>query len=245
MNIKKTIIILVCLILIVLLFDKVLMPWYVKDEIVKTPNVTGMTIEQAMVVLSNAGLKPINGGERFDNRYPKGTVILQKPKANQEVKIGRRVYLIVSSGNVLVDVPDFRFKSVSEANILINKIGLSLGSIIEDTTTDAPKGLIVAQSISPNSKVEKGSVINLYVSSGGILGNIEVPDIVGLSLSDGLKILQTNNLAVGKVIYQPSIDLLPNTIIYQYPQAGALVSEETRIDLIVSRGKINEMEIIE
>ncbi len=242
---KKLFIFFIVLIAIILLFDKVIMPWYVRDEIVKTPNVTGMTLEQARVVLSNAGLVPVDGGERFDNRFPKGTVILQKPKANQEVKIGRRVYLIISSGNVLVNVPDFRYKSLSEANILVTKVGLTLGDIIEDTLTEAPKGLIVNQSIPPGEKVEKGSVINFHISSGSLLGEVEVPNLVGKSFNDGRKIIEAKGLTLGKIIYQPSIDLLPNTIVYQNPQSGSHVPEGTRIDLIVVKEKINEKEIIE
>jgi beta-lactam-binding protein with PASTA domain len=245
MNFKKLILYFIIFIGIVILFDRVIMPFYVKGEEVIVPNVTGMTYEQARLVLSNAGLEPVNGGERFDSKFPKGTVILQRPSANKTVKAGRRIYLIISGGNIKVSVPDIRHKRVEEATILLNRAGLSLSEILEDTLTDIPKGLISAQSVPPNEQVEKGTSITVWVSSASKFGNVEVPYLVGKSLSEVRQIIETKNLKIGKIVYQPSLDYLPNTVIYQYPSAGSLVEEGTQVDLIVVKEKLSEKEIIE
>jgi len=221
------------------------MPFYVKGEEVTVPNVTGMTYEQAQVVLKNAGLEPINGGERYDSKYPKGTVILQKPSANKVVKAGRRIYLIISGGNIKVTVPDVRHKRVEEATILLNRAGLTIGEILEDTLSDIPKGLISAQSIPPNELVEKGTPISVWVSSVSSFGNIEVPSLVGKSLSEAKQMLESKDLKIGKIVYQTSVDYLPNTVIYQYPSAGSFVESQTQIDLIVVKEKVTGKEIIE
>jgi len=221
------------------------MPFYVKGEEVTVPNVTGMTYEQAQVVLKNAGLEPINGGERYDSKYPKGTVILQNPSANKVVKAGRRIYLIISGGNIKVTVPDVRHKRVEEATILLNRAGLTIGEILEDTLSDIPKGLISAQSIPPNELVEKGTAISVWVSSVSSFGNVEVPSLVGKSLSEAKQMLESKDLKIGKIVYQTSIDYLPNTVIYQYPSAGSFVEPQTQIDLIVVKEKVTGKEIIE
>ncbi len=245
MNIKKILIYLVLIVIIAILFDRVLMPFYVGRDEVHVPNVVGMTFEQGKVVLENSKLEPVLGGERFDSKYPKGTIILQRPIANKLVKVGRRVYLIISSGNVKVEVPNIKHKNVDEARIILNRSGLTLGEIFEDTTSDIPRGLISMQSISPGEMVEKGTSINIWISSPLITGNIEVPDLIGRSFSDAKQILESKNLKVGKVVYQPSLDFLPNTVIYQYPSAGSLVQELTQIDLVVVKEKVSGKEIIE
>lgn len=245
MKIKKIIIYLVILILLIIFFDRILMPFFVGRAEVKVPNVVGMTYEQGKSILEQNKLEPVFGGEHYDSKYPKGTIILQRPVADKMVKVGRRIYLIVSSGNIKVEVPNIKYKSVEEASIILSRSDLSIGQIFEDTLTDVPKGLITSQSINPGELVEKGTLINIWVSSTGSFGNIEVPDLVGRSFSEAKKIIESQNLKVGKIVYQPSIDFLPNTVIYQYPASGSFVQEFTPIDLIIVKEKISGKEIIE
>ncbi len=245
MKIKFIIYFILFFVVLLLIFDKVIMPLYINVEHVKVPNVVGLTFEQGKQILENAGLDPIHGGERFDERYPKGTIILQRPAANKIVKAGRKIYIIVSSGVVQVEVPDVRHKTLDEARSILDRAGLQIGQILEDTTSDVPRGLITKQSLPANTKVDKGTLIDIYVSNYTASGRIEVPDLKGMSLSEAKAILANKNLMVGKIVYQPSIDFLPNTVIYQYPGVGTYVTEGTFVDLIVVKEKISDKEIIE
>ncbi len=183
MSIKKVIIYFGILIVLIILIDRVLMPLYVGKNEVKVPNVLGMTYEQAVKVLQNVSLETTHGGERYDSKFPKGTIISQRPIANKVVKEGR-IYLIVSGGNIKVEVPKVTYKKVKEASFLLNRNGLTLGEIFEDTTSDVPKGLITNQSIAPGEMVEKGTSIDIWVSSLPAGGNTEIPDVKGMSLSE-------------------------------------------------------------
>lgn len=246
MKIKFFIYFILFFVVLLLAFDKVIMPLYINVDHVKVPNVVGLTFEQGKKILEDAGLDPVQGGERFDERYPKGTIILQRPAANKTVKAGRKIYIIVSSGVVQVEVPDIRHKTLDEALAILQRSGLQIGEIIEDTTSDIPRGLITQQSYPANTKVDKGTFIDIYVSNySASSGRIEVPDLKGMTLSEAKTLLTSKNLMVGKIVYQPSIDFLPNTVIYQYPGAWTYVSEGTYIDLVVVKEKINDKEIIE
>lgn len=246
MKIKFIIYFIPFFVVLLLIFDKVIMPLYINVEHIKVPNVVGLNFEQGKQILENAGLDPVHGGERFDERYPKGTIILQRPAANKIVKAGRKIYIIVSSGEVQVEVPDIRHKTLDEALAILLRAELKVGKIIEDTTSDVPRGLITQQSYPANIKVDKGTFIDIYVSNySASSGRVEVPDLKGMTLSEAKTILTSKNLMVGKVVYQPSIDFLPNTVIYQYPGVGTYVSEGTFIDLIVVKEKISDKEIIE
>lgn len=245
MKLKKILIYLAIFIGIVLVFDLILMPLYVGREEVKVPNVVGMTYEQGKALIEQANLEPVFGGERYDSKYPKGTIILQRPGGNKIVKVGRRIYLIVSGGNIKVEVPNVRFKSIDEARIILSRAGLSIEHIFEDTLSDVPRGIVTSQSFNPGEMVEKGTPVSLWVSVGTIAGNIEVPEVVGKSISEARRILEFRNLQVGRIVYQTSTEFLPNTVMYQYPSPGTFVQEFTAIDLVVVKEKVTGKEIIE
>ena len=96
---KKAIIIFVVFIGFIFLFNSVIMPWYVRhDTLVKVPSVIGMKYEDAVKVLDDADLEGLQGDVRYDGSKPIGTILDQNPPADQMVKDGRRIYLIVSGG---------------------------------------------------------------------------------------------------------------------------------------------------
>jgi len=64
------------------------------------------------------------------------------------------------------------------------------------------------------------------------------------SLSEAEKVLADSSLKVGKINYQPSFSLLPNTILDQYPSKGNKVNPGDAIDLFVTKS-VNENQIKE
>ena len=94
---KKTGLIILGIIVIVVLFNNLIMPWYVKhDTLVQVPSVIGLNYDEALKKLDDAGLEGIQGDIRYDATKPIGTVIDQNPPADRTVKDGRRIYLVVS-----------------------------------------------------------------------------------------------------------------------------------------------------
>ncbi|HEX2868042.1 MAG TPA: PASTA domain-containing protein [Ignavibacteriales bacterium] len=218
---------------LVLLFNLVIMPWYVSGREVVVPKVVGMDEKQAESLLSDSDLEAVKGGERYNEKFPKGAVIFQKPAAGQTVKEGRRVFLFVSSGVPLVKVPALKGRNLNDARLSLERIELSLG----DTTmvqSQAPRGTIIDQQYYEGTEVQRGSKINVTLSAGQHTGVI-VPDLLGKSLSEAEKILKENKLIPGKINYQPSFSLLPNTVIDQYPSKDAAVQEGATVDLFVTK----------
>lgn len=242
---KKIIFFFILIVILIFIFDKVLMPWIVKNEEIKLPSVVGMPYEQAMLVLQNTGVEPVKGGERYDSKYPQGTVIFQRPSGDKIVKKGSRVYLIISSGNVKIKVPNLSYKSIEEAQLILSRYGLKIGEIYEYSLSDGPIGTIVSQSINPGVEVDKGTEIDLYVRTQPSYKRIEVPNLKGLSFSEAKNIIMKLGLELGNVIYQPSLNLLPNTVVYQEPEPSSLVDPGTRINLVVIKEKVEKEDIIE
>ncbi|QQS37928.1 MAG: PASTA domain-containing protein [Ignavibacteriales bacterium] len=232
--IRKSLYILGSLIILFLIADNLLIPWYVNKAETKVPNVVGMEESQAMQMLEDYQLEPVVSESIFDERFPKGSIILQKPEGGKIVKEGRRVYLFVSGGEPTVYVPRLRGKSIRDARLSLERVGLKLGSIEELPSTN-PKNMIFDQQYAEGTPLKKGESVNVTISSGESDEGITVPDLIGKSLAEAQRILADSTLRVGKINYQRSFSLLPNTILDQYPSKGNKVKSGDAIDLFVTK----------
>lgn len=195
-------------------------------------------------MLKTQDLDPIIGDTTYDEKFPAGSIIFQRPRGGETVKEGRRVYLFVSGGEPVVHVPQLTGKSVRDAKFSLQRLGLKLGNIDQEPS-DYPKDMIYDQQFAEGTPIKRGGTVNVTVSSGRMqTGTIEVPDLVGKSLSEAQKILADSSLKVGKVNYQPSFSLLPNTVLDQYPSRGNKINPGDAVDLFVTK-TANENEIKE
>ncbi len=231
---RKIFLILLVLFIFSVILNYLIMPWYVSAAEVTVPKVTGMNQTDAMTVLSENNLEGLIGDTTYDSRVKVGYIVLQKPKANDVVKQGRRVYLVINGGSPKSRVPDLRGKSLVDAKFALERVGLRLGEAIY-SPSQSPKDIIIAQEFSSTTQIRKGQTVNITLSSGPEKGSLEVPDLVGKSLAEAEEILSQNQLRVGKINYQPSFQLLPNTVIDHYPTSGMKVSVGDAIDLFVTK----------
>lgn len=219
-----------------LLVDNVVMPLYVQQgKSTRVPSVLGMPIEEAQKVLADSGLGFKETEPKTDKQYPVGAVAQQNPSPGAEVKFGRNVYLTVSGGEVLVLVPSLRGKSVREGTFTLERFGLLLGVITYEVSLEFPENTIVDQGIASGTTVKKGSKINIIVSQGKSADRLPVPKVIMKALTEAERTVVQQGFRVGNVTYQVNLDLLPNTVIDQYPRAGELAASGTTIDLFVAK----------
>lgn len=245
--VKKLLILLGILIVIALIMDKIILPWYVSSPETEVPSVVGLKTEDAVELLSSSDLEPLVSDTTFDEKYPAGTVILQNPGGGEIVKHGRRIYLYVSGGEPVVIVPSLRGKSVRDAKFTLERIGLMLG-YTEELPSSNPRGMIFDQQYAEGTRIKKGESVGISVSSGiEEDAGIVVPDLIGKSLAEAERVLADSLLKVGKINYQRSFSLLPNTVLDQYPSSGNRIKEGQAVDLFVTKSAepLDENEIIE
>ncbi|MCC7159661.1 MAG: PASTA domain-containing protein [Ignavibacteria bacterium] len=233
---KKIIIVFGALIIAVLLMNFVVMPWYVRhDTLVKVPSVVGLSFEDAKKQLDDAGLEGMQGDIRYDPTKPIGTVVDQNPPSELIVKDGRRIYLIISGGEQLYDVPNLVGRTLREAKFVLGQRNLEVQEVEYKNSVQYPGGIVLAQVENAGSKVKKGTKIGLIISSGMESGDIKVPDLTGKNIEEAKKLLQASKLTVGKINYQPSVNVPINAVIDQYPKFNTLAKENQKIDLFVNR----------
>ncbi|MFZ4591560.1 MAG: PASTA domain-containing protein [Ignavibacteria bacterium] len=229
----------------VLLFNSILMPWYVKhSNLVKVPSVTGMNFLDAKKVLEQSGLDVKQGDIRYDESKPIGFVMDQAPAVDEMVKNGRRVYLTVCGGEQLMEVPRLIGKTERDAKFSLVQRNLLVGEVVRKFTTEQPEDFVISQVIQPGSKVKKGTKVDLIVSNGQLLGSIIIPDVIGKKLADAKKLIEDKKLRVGKITYQSS-DLPVGQVIDQYPKKDKSAKDNTPVDLFIAKKKTENDKALE
>lgn len=232
--IKRILFVLLGLIILLLLLDRLILPWYVSSPEAVVPKLTGLNKEQASEVLQKLKLEPVIGDTSYDEHFLKGTIMLQRPEPGKRVKQGRRIYIIISGGEPVVRMPQLKGKSIRDAKFSLERIGLKLGNI-DEVASPQPKGVIFDQQYEEGTSLKKGKTVAVSISSGIETGEIIIPDLIGKSLNEAKNILTASRLKVGKINYQRSYSLLPNTILDQYPSSGNKVNTGEAVDLFVTQ----------
>lgn len=225
-------------VLLVLFFilDDVVMPRYVQfGKTTHVPNVVGKPLDEAIQILEETGLEGKKSDVRPDKQYPEGIVVVQNPFADAEVKFGRGVYLTISGGEALVSVPGLRGRSVRDATFTLERYGLVLGSTRYETSDELPQGTVIDQDVAEGTRVSNGRVIDVVVSMGKSGERVQAPHVVKKSYTEAEQIILQAGLKIGNVTYQINEELLPNTIIDQFPRVGELVVPGQAIDLFVAK----------
>jgi eukaryotic-like serine/threonine-protein kinase len=242
---KKILILISGFIVIILLMNFIVMPWYVRhDTLVKVPSLTGLSYEAALKLLDENDLEGKQGDIRYDPSKPIGTVIEQNPPAEQMVKSGRRIYLIVSGGEQLYEVPNLIGRSVREARFNLGQRNLDLQEISTKQSAQYPSGIVIEQIEQTGTKVKKGTKIGVVVSIGMESGSIKVPDLIGKNVEEAKKLLLQSKLQIGKITAQPSDNVPLNSVIDQYPRPNSMANENDKIDIFVNKEK-KKKEVIE
>ncbi|ACU94057.1 serine/threonine protein kinase [Cryptobacterium curtum DSM 15641] len=146
-------------------------------ESVSVPDITGMSEKEAQAALSNVGLTGSLSDRKASDKVAEGDIISQSPSAGKKVSKGSKVSYVISTGPsvVTVAVPNLTGMTKDGAKSALTEKGLVLGDVTEKSS-DKPKGTVIEQSTDSGTKVEKGSKVNIVISSGqGVLNSLVNP----------------------------------------------------------------------
>lgn len=111
-----------------------------------------------------------------------------------------------------VTMPDIKEKTFSEANQLLESLGLFLSSNVRyQLTDDIDFGKIISSSPSVGDEVEAGTNVNVWISDGKYF---VIEDYKGMTLEEAKAKLSTTRIIV-RVENEQSHDIKPGTIIRQ------------------------------
>jgi serine/threonine-protein kinase len=129
------------------------------------PSFTGWTATAVDDWLAKYDLK----GDRRTGRsaaVEEGQVFRQDPVAGTELDRGDTVSYWVSRGKPQAEVPDLVNRTQADAEIALAEAGLNLGSVTPEASATVPAGSVVRQDPAAGEQVDKGSSVNIVVSTG-------------------------------------------------------------------------------
>lgn len=138
------------------------------EDSVEVPNIVGETILDAESILYKYGLKLAEPSYEEDSEHEEGTIIRQEPSQGSQAEKNTLVKVVVSKGNSSgIELPDFKGRNKDEVIKELTELGLKY-KITSKDSEDYEKDLVIDQSITSGSTVEKDEVIDLVVSKGKI-----------------------------------------------------------------------------
>jgi beta-lactam-binding protein with PASTA domain len=154
-------------------------------EKVEVIDVVGQNVYEAEIALSSLGLEAVVADSTYQRNMPAGVIVRQVPKAGNEIKSGRIVYLTKNLDHEpLVVLPDLVGNcSRREAEAQLRSLGFRLTE--DEEVEDEPKGLVVGikqngRRLTAEQRISKGLPLTLCVGAGYDDDTIYVDNSVAL-----------------------------------------------------------------
>lgn len=191
--------------------------YYTKHgEGLEVPELKGLSIAQAVSKLEELGLR-----YEIDSVYimdkPPGIVTDQDPDATTFVKDNRTIYLTINSSTAPnVKFPDIEGKTFREAVVLLESYRLKLGDttyrpdVAENAVLEAFFG---GQQIRTGETLPTGSRISLVLGDGRGDPDVELPNLMGLTLAEAKFSLIGGALTIGQITYDGEITDSANAVV--------------------------------
>ncbi len=204
-----------------------------RPELTPVPDVTGMTIADATTTLGAAGFQVAQITE-VSNDIEEGRIIRTEPAANEPTALDQIVTMVVSGGADEVAIPASVIgNDVDVARDLLESQEYQFNvQISEEESETVEEGRVIRTNPEVNSLVERGSTIELVVSTGS--PQVFVPPFIGMSEEAARDLAQSRGLKVRIVLRDiPAGDDRDGTIIEQSVAQGQKVPKGTTIDVVI------------
>ena len=236
-SVKHILIFLSTGIFLILFINYLLMPTYINQRsIIAIPNLEGLSVIEAESITRSEGIQLVVADTIFTNDISPGIILEQFPPAGKEVKVGRAIKIKITQLNQKILVPELLGKTLRSSEIELDQIGISVDSVYYSYSPNYPKGIVSWQSPAPLDSVRKGFGVRLEVSTGLAPNDfVTVPDLQGIFYSEAIKKIDKMGLKEGSIQFVNQDKFLPNTVLNQNPKEGTKVSQDSPINLIISK----------
>lgn len=196
----------------------------------QTPNLAGLTIEQADEALANCHCDIFTEFEN-SNTVPKDRIIRSTPAAGQPLWVN--ITLVISKGAKLVSVPDVSALNVAEATVEIVKAGLTLGKV-SSWFSSAAIGSIYDFTGKDKGKIAEGSPVDLKVSLGPL------PMLSNVNQTIATAALEAAGLQV-EIVTQQFSDTVASGNVINFVPLTEPIGTGGKVELIVSKGPVPQV----
>ncbi len=206
-----------------------------EKELVRVPDLRGMTEDEARDELSKYELGLDVAGEEPSNEYKEGEIKSHTPGPDERVEKHTTIEVILSTGEEAktVAVPNVVNEEESRAEQMLREAGLKVTKGDAQYSSDVAEGYVISCNPDVGTEVDEGSSVEIIVSLG--TQPATVPTLTGKSASDAEAALKDAGLT-GSATEEYSDDVEEGVVISQSIDPGTEVSRGTSVSYVVSRG---------
>lgn len=235
---KKTIAILSSVLAALIVFAATLIIMFAPDsEKIDVPDLIGLNFYTDVMNQSkyaDYSFEPIIDHESDEES---GIIIGQEPSSGK-IKSDAIIVVYISGSNSKVEIPDvYGYEATSASNVL-KRNGFDVK--IEREYSEEEVGTVIRTSPAKNKKVEKGSVVTIYVATNEEIEPVAVPTLLGLTIAQAKERLEEVGLFLdsSRTEYRSSAEPVGKIIGHEF--IGEEVKPGTSIAVYVSTGKVPE-----
>ncbi|MDR5658317.1 Stk1 family PASTA domain-containing Ser/Thr kinase [Serpentinicella sp. ANB-PHB4] len=214
-----------------------------RPEDVEVPDFVGMNIDDAKVWAEEIGLM-MDINTQHHETIPVNEIINQSPSGGMIVRDGSSVRVNVSQGTRTTTVPTIKFTEAIDVPTLLQNSRLTRGEVTYQFS-EFPEGIVIEQSPAAGEVIREGASVDYIVSKGPEIQEVDMPNLIGLTIDEATSLINRQNLRVGSITREFSEMYDEGLVIEQSISPDKEVEENTPVNLIVSRGMISVPEIDE
>ena len=144
-----------------------LIAWWVTDgQYVTVPQVSAMAAGTAGTELQNLGFVVKFGPARHDNAVAKGDVIQTDPAVGSSARRGAVVIVTVSTGPVMISVPQVTGLNQAAAEAALRKAGLTPGAVTKTASATIGAGIVISTTPVAGTSWPQTKPVGITVSAG-------------------------------------------------------------------------------
>ena len=209
---------------------------------VEVPQITGLTVEEAQILLQGETLRLEVIDSTYSNKVPLGTIVEQSPVPVSHVKRGRTVYVVMNARQRRqVALPQLADVPYRQAESTLRQVGLTPAGVVYHPS--AYRDLVLdilsedSTSIPAGTLLTESTPVILVVGQGLGTAQVITPDLKGLTLQDCRSLLLAAHLTLGTVTYdiEPTEGNINQYVAYdQQPASGSRITEGQTVNIYLS-----------
>jgi beta-lactam-binding protein with PASTA domain len=209
----------------------------------KVPYVVGKNVEEARKILEAKGFEVEVQDSVYIDTTAKLSVVRQSPESDAIVKKHRTIYLTINRAVApLIEMPDLRGFSYLSAKLYLESLGLKMGdtSYTPDIAKNAVKEqLLNGKKIDPGTKVNMGSVIDFVLGSGIGSSEVNVPDLVTMTVAQAKDYLSNLSISISTINPVDAITDTANAFVTkQSPEAYTTQPDGSKVPNKIRSGQL-------
>lgn len=191
-------------------------------------------------VINNPAYANLNIIPEFkpESQDASGTIIEQNPKAEKKVDPGTIITIYIAGSSSGVEIPsDIIGKNFSTVETQLKALGLTVLAPVKEKSVKVSVGAVIRTEPQVGETVPKGSTITIYVATNEDVEPIEVPDLIGMTVSEAKVALEKVGLKLNVTKSEYRASTVKAGTIIGHEKVGEKVLPGTSIAVYVSNGQ--------